>query len=445
MEKKNNLTKSVLVIFILIVILYCLCLMLTVNFSSDNISMYLFLIIYLVLTGCFLVKERNNIVNIKTIFVTIFTFMVGLSPFAYYLNNKTVISNTGQILNYQFYMILLGYICMLVGFNFGKYRKEKLEETAEDKEIYTKYFAYLLISISMICNVYYIISNRTLFLGGNLEDGRIQALSSNGLILLLTSLHLPGIGLLYNYCLKNQKSKNIVWILVIINSIFYIIRGSRSSIINIILLIVLIRNFYKPVALKNMINLCILFLIGLAVLQVFRTNMSRESTNIVKEFYSILQSGSVNINYIYEEFPESTPFQFGNTFLINLKMLLPGPDMDFTLWLKDTIGISFSGGGITPTIIGEAYLNFGYFGIILFMFLIGVIGNYLNSRYYVDKQNVVWIVYVTVIMIGAFRGGIANVEINLLTSIFLIIAYKVLYKIIRKYEKPKNDLESTKY
>ena len=193
-----------------------------------------------------------------------------------------------------------------------------------------------------------------------------------------------------------------------------------------------------------MINLCILFLIGLAVLQVFRTNMSRESTNIVKEFYSILQSGSVNINYIYEEFPESTPFQFGNTFLINLKMLLPGPDMDFTLWLKDTIGISFSGGGITPTIIGEAYLNFGYFGIILFMFLIGVIGNYLNSRYYVDKQNVVWIVYVTVIMIGAFRGGIANVEINLLTSIFLIIAYKVLYKIIRKYEKPKNDLESTK-
>ena len=79
------------------------------------------------------------------------------------------------------------------------------------------------------------------------------------------------------------------------------------------------------------------------------------------------------------------------------------------------------------------------------MLLSGVIGNYLNSRYYVDKQNVVWIVYVTVIMIGAFRGGLANVEINLLTSIFLIIAYKVLYKIIRKYEKPKNDLESTKY
>ena len=336
---------------------------------------------------------------------------------------------------------------MLVGFNFGKYKKEELEETKDDKdnkEKYAKYFAYLLIGTSIIFNVFYIISNKTLFLGGNLEDGRIQALSSNGLVLILTSLYLPGIGLLYNYCLKNQKSKNIVWIFVLINIIFYIIRGSRSSIINMILLIVLIRNFYKPIALKSMIKLCISFLIILAILQIVRTNMSGQASNVLKELYSILQGGSINIDYIYDEFPESTPFQLGNTFFINLEMLLPGPDKDFTLWLKDTIGLSFSGGGLTPTIIGEAYLNFGYFGIILFMFFVGMIGNYLNSRYYMDKQNVVWIAYIIVITIGAFRGGIANIEINLLLSIFLMIAYEVLYKIIKRYEKPKNDLESVK-
>ena len=40
----------------------------------------------------------------------------------------------------------------------------------------------------------------------------------------------------------------------------------------------------------------------------------------------------------------------------------PGPDLDFTLWLKDKVNIQFSGGGLTPTIIGEAYINFGFGG-----------------------------------------------------------------------------------
>lgn len=426
--KKKSVFVFVIIIFMLLLITCSLFMM--ANTSDENlIYLYLFVVIYIILSMLFIIKERKNIINIKSIFIVLFTAMVGLSPVFYYLNNRTLISNTGKLITYQFPIIILGYISMLIGFNFGNYRLKKEVQLSHEKEKYKKYFSICLLVISGFFNLYYIYTNKSLFLGGNLEDGRIMALSSNGIIILLTSLYLPGIGILYDYCQKTKKSKIILYFFVILNISFYLLRGSRTSIIRMILLIILIKNSYKPIKPSNMLKLCIICIIVLAQLQVLRTSMSGGNAGLIKELYGILQVGSVNFNYIDSVFPNITPFQYGYTFLINIFMLLPGPDKDFTLWLKETLNVSFAGGGVTPTIIGEGYINFGILGVMMIMFFVGVLGNYLNGRYFKDKKNIAWISYLIIILSGIFKGGIANEEISLLTFGFLIVFYNFAYKI----------------
>jgi len=60
-------------------------------------------------------------------------------------------------------------------------------------------------------------------------------------------------------------------------------------------------------------------------------------------------------------------------FLMNISMLMPGHQIDFGLWLKETLGLTFAGGGISVTLIGEGFLVGGRGGVVVEAFLIGVL------------------------------------------------------------------------
>lgn len=125
----------------------------------------------------------------------------------------------------------------------------------------------------------------------------------------------------------------------------------------------------------------LLCIIGVAALGAIRTTMSGGVSSTLTSLFTSLYVGDININYMYNTFPGKVDFQYGYTYLINFLMLLPGPDLDFTLWLKEQVGITFSGGGLTPTIIGEFYINFGEISIFIGLFLLGAFSVYLN-RYF---------------------------------------------------------------
>ena len=120
------------------------------------------------------------------------------------------------------------------------------------------------------------------------------------------------------------------------------------------------------------------------------------------------------------------------TFLINIEMMLPGPDLDFTLWLRQCIGVEFSGGGVTPTVLGEGYINFGFFGAMLLMFLTGWLANILNDKYYKEEKNIVWNTCAITYFLTIFKGGYANIEISLLSLLFLYIMYELFFPKIKK-------------
>ena len=59
------------------------------------------------------------------------------------------------------------------------------------------------------------------------------------------------------------------------------------------------------------------------------------------------------------------PLQFGSTYFTLFASVLPGKQISPDMMLKELNGVQFLGGGIPPTLAGEGYMNFGYFGVFL--------------------------------------------------------------------------------
>ena len=422
--------------FIAILVLFTY---LTIVTTENVIFLFLFTIAYYVITLFYFYHERKNIISIKTLFVVIFSAMIGLSPLFYYMDRHTQTLNTGNSIDYQYPIILIGYLIMVIGLciNFKREKKEKLEEkkqlTRQTMANYNFYFSIVLLIISFVTNLFFIIANKNLFLGESLEAGRMEAIASNGIIVVLSSFNYLGLGLLYEVTLQTKKWKKLFCFFLVVNIIFYIIRGSRTNIVYFLLIILLIRNHYKKIKIRSFVMIFIILLAGLSILQVLRTYMSGEQTNFIGNIYGILEVGSINLDYIVITFPDKINFQYGYTFLINILMLLPGPDVDFTLWLKQSLGMTFAGGGVTPTIIGEGYINFGYIGVIVTMLIVGVVGKLLDKRYVDPNTDCVWASYLAVLFFGIFKNGFSTIEVSILIYIFLYIAYKIILMMSTKH------------
>ena len=164
--------------------------------------------------------------------------MIGLSPLFYYIHKHTLILNTGNDINYQFPIILVGYIIMVavLCINFKSKDKEKEENKEEQNQIskqkrvnYNFYFSIVLLIISFATNLFFIIVNRNLFFGGSLESGRMEAIASNGIIMVLSSFNYLGLGLLYEVTLQTNKWKKLFYFFLVANIIFYIISNNLTN------------------------------------------------------------------------------------------------------------------------------------------------------------------------------------------------------------------------
>lgn len=117
---------------------------------------------------------------------------------------------------------------------------------------------------------------------------------------------------------------------------------------------------------------------GLAFLLVVMVGLYRQGFEM--SFYGILQQGLwrpfvnfQNFQILYDAFPSSIPFQMGNGYLIDLAVLMPGYQPNYSVWLKDMLRMEFTGGGINQTYLGEFYSNFSLLPALLCSFLLGAI------------------------------------------------------------------------
>ena len=321
------------------------------------------------------------------------------------------------ILYYNPFSLVLGSFCLvLIGYYFGK--KIKLARlrikhkrikfpivTMNEALIITFVLSFVMLGI-------YLLKNHAI-LSGNVQDGRIEAASGNGVFTYIGYLHIMSIPLMMIQCQKKKLNKMVFIVCFGIAFVQLMLVGFRTPAITMIIVMLIIQVENQKMNLRKSIPLVVILILIIAIYGTMRANST--GSELAMSVYGILRSrlfiGMQNLNYVVGCFPQKHGFQHGYTYLINFIMLKPGPDLDFTLWLKEMLGFSFSGGGVTPTVVGEFYLNFGYIGITIGMLLLGFFFARFD-RWAISGECGFWKAYLILEFASCGDGGIANIVLS---------------------------------
>lgn len=422
MEVKLRVRNIILNIFLLVFLVVGI--FVTKSYDKYN-SIFAYIFIYFISIYIFFSIGKSEILSLPTMFCVFFSVMIALGPI--------VAIYRGYKLHPQiYYLILLAFIFYILGYLMPqRKKKDNSKSVINENNYYTIWVCsiiLLIISIGAIC--LYILKNRYLLFGGNLEDGRVSALSGNGYLIYLGNMWSLASCILYELHLKGYKKIKKLKYLIAFAVLLKLFTGYRSPVVSFGLILLYMKNKKKKFNPLTVICIGIVGIILVCGYQVFRNYMSGgTSFHILDSILNLPYVGVINLDYIINYFPEIVDFQYGYSYLINFIMLKPGPDLDFTLWLKSLLNLQFSGGGVTPTIIGEFFLNFSCFGTAAGMFFLGMITKKINM-YYEDSSAIYLSSMFSITLLSTIREGIANIEISLTIN---LIIYFFLIRISRKF------------
>lgn len=359
--------------------------------------------------GCFLIigtlyfSYSIRWISVLTIFFAL--AFISLGPGIYFI----VLEHT--VMRYNPYLVILpGMLFILLGYIVGgllwNKKRRKIKRIHGTLPLdFVLYGTYLL---STLAWAIYFLRFRTL-LKGNLESGRIEAMSGSGALIFVVQLHIMTITLLFIELKNKHISKLVYWPLCLFGLFQLLSMGFRSPAAISVICLLLVQVLDGKIRLKKTIVFVVLLGVAAISFGIYRSGSSGTTIYYIlrQQFYTPMY----NLDVMYHYFPSKIPFQHGYTYLINLIMLLPGPGPDFTLWLKDAIGFTFSGGGITPTLFGEFYINFGTIGIYLGSFILGIIFRKIDEWIYSGDINF-WKVYMLILVPSCLGGGIANIMVQ---------------------------------
>jgi oligosaccharide repeat unit polymerase len=363
--------------------------------------------------------------------VTLFFFMyfvfliIGMIPYSLFY----------EIDNITFNLIFLGIFLFLLGctFSFNPNRQQFLVKKNYPNHLTPLlYFSIIVTGFFGLMFFYYQAGGIPL-LNQDMLLNRAEVLQGKGFGLQLFRFTVIPLYILFAKQTIKKEYNFYVFFLGSIIVIGFLTIGFRSPIAEILLNLLLLYYYLSHRTLKFKI----LFFYGLGlfffavIYGIIREGRGLLFEAILTTFVNIL-----NFSYILKQFPDNVPFQYGSTYFINFLMIRPGPDKDFTIWLREQLNITSFVGGVTPSIVGDWYLNFGYIGIIIGMFLMGLMSNYIEQKlknptdiYFAVK----WILILTAFL-KSITGGISNVLLSLTLNLILIEFIKLIAK-IRYFEK----------
>lgn len=324
-------------------------------------------------------------------------------------------------------------------------------------------FLYLLSSVLVIYSIYSRFSFVAIYgymdsyvdYSGNLPVLLNKFASTNALCLYLFLATLP----------SKHEAKPILFLFLII-SLFSLLTGGRTNfVMNFITLLIylVLRNKITPkdpwLTRKGKIILlmCLPILVAMMfVVMLIRGDDEINNTNLFDMIInSIYQQGSIIevLGVSYEEV-EHIPHRFWsfgriidsyeNNFIFQILGIgqeFKANTSDFAInghSLANYLTYTYqnkrflAGGGMGSSFIAEAWLDFGYFGVVVFSFIYGVI----LSKFYMLIKNV-WMFALTFYMVNAIiyapRAGACDFISDILSPTYLLLMIFIYY-----YTKPKH-------
>ncbi|MDD2338166.1 MAG: O-antigen ligase, partial [Geobacteraceae bacterium] len=308
--------------------------------------------------------------------------------YRYFYEWAVPISNSSLVL---ICISMLSFACgsslqSIIGSSASVFRYKKTSQQQNINNDFDQYFsssALFLFFIGVAGVLVFIIKNGgIIWLRSDFDDYRIVARAGIGwlVIISITFITYSSIALFT----KHLFCRNLIFALfyAISGTLLVIQFGNRAPALEIIVACAFIYCWHKwqkiPILLLVGGGLSALFLLG--ALQIYRQGI--EATLLMLGLQTMWRPfvNIQNFDLIYNSVPSIIPYQNGNSFLMDLAVLAPGYQPNFGTWLKDALGLDFTGGSVTVTYLGEFYANFGYLGSVICSFTLGFILSLISSK-----------------------------------------------------------------
>lgn len=290
-------------------------------------------------------------------------------------------------------LFIFGLVMFLLGHTFNTVflKKEKLEPFT-DVEVqgtlsYSQYRLALLMFLAgvVLSLIYFKLVGGIPMRMVDADNARVVLKQGKGsLFIIIYALFLNSTILLGIYL--QQKKRMYTAILLMLVSVALILGiGYRGQAFKVILGFYLVYTYvkYKRIKIVRSALIALVLLFALGLLGYFRSSGELIFSNLSGVWMVNrwrLFANLYNAQLVISTF-DAGSLLHGQSYVMDFKTILPGYQPSFSLWLKDYMHLQFSGGGLTPTIVGEFYANFGSAGVLAGMFALGKIFSDLKLKY----------------------------------------------------------------
>lgn len=254
--------------------------------------------------------------------------------------------------------------------------------------------AKVLFAVSVFSALFFFAWQGIPALGPDVEQGRVDAaVEGSGYVRLLAYMSIPAAHILFAMRVR------WAWISVAVTLMIILALANRSPLLYLFIPLVFILFGQRRIKLTSS-RLAVLAatLVGLVGSIGASRIFSQAEFASYAEYRSDIASGNflgvmlTSLGHYTRVVPEngvltkalvddgSLPLQFGSTYFTLFISALPGEQLSLDRLIRSVSSSSFVGGGIPPTLAGEAYVNFGYIGV----FAIGFVCVALLKKFSAD-------------------------------------------------------------
>lgn len=409
-------------------------------------NFYLFLL-YAFFLGVFIhVKYDFERVSDPIILFMMYSYFLWFLPFILIKQFSTFI-----IQDYIYDYTVIGFTVLV--FTYSLISREKvntnLKFTGDNTFLKVLGTLGLLVSFAFT-TLFFIRAGNIPIFEENPELARVAAMSGNGFVHRISyiSLSIGALALVAYDFFKLKKVKSITILLVILLVIYNSLTGPRSQSLKILL-----QMFLFFLVLKNgKINLRLMLLMGLGLLSITgilgalrggKEGLSEGFFHLMNRIYM----NPINFQRVVELF-KNNEYWFGKSIIYDFGVYLPGSQPNLGTILKEMTNAKFQGGGITVTLFGEGYLNFGIIGVFALPIIAAIIFNSVR-KVLTKKQQVEHLLLLIILntsLMGFISMGIFPVIAgDTFPTIVVFTILSALSHIITNYLEDKGKLKISKY
>jgi oligosaccharide repeat unit polymerase len=396
------------------------------------------------------------------IFLTVFIRMVYIIydyPDSISINSLFLLGHDKLFLVKPLIIIIIGMVLFIFGYLLKPSKTYCLNSVVNIKnwkrsKIYIINTVILFISIiSLVKFVFLNIESLVSLTLENISMHRgvsteLSSYSSNTFLRILIKLSEVSYYISFVYLILSSKKHKTMFMFLfisfVVSSFFYFYSQSRSGFLFLIINPFILTHLLKKnkITVTQILRILTVSLLLFYFISSFRLGtIFHESSFSISNIYKLVDpiiahSGGFDISktgLIMEYIDKSEDKQFGKSFGWIIFSFIPRSfwpnkpvNIDTYIGMKVYHTNSFGAGGIPPGVFSELYLNFGYFGIFLGCFIIGVILKWINNYFLIKGVNNInmIIIYVTCFMsigVGIFGSSISSAIVGILHKLIPII------------------------